>query len=135
MNEKTIDELMERRSQIAEEMNAEGADLNALESEVRSINEELENRKKAEAEREEKGQQDAARDIEYDNRESRGEGQHRAHGEVNLTGQADKAHSQSYSSDDCAVAENIHHAAPGKPRAGDCVYDKNYDQYKNETVF
>ena len=53
MNEKTIDELMERRSQIAEEMNAEGADLNALESEVRSINEELENRKKAEAQREE----------------------------------------------------------------------------------
>lgn len=51
MNEKTIDELMERRSQIAEEMNAEGADLNALEDEVRSINEELENRKKAEAER------------------------------------------------------------------------------------
>ncbi|MBR3331938.1 MAG: phage major capsid protein [Mogibacterium sp.] len=51
MNEKTIDELMERRNQIAEEMNAEGADLDALESEVRSINEELENRKKAEAQR------------------------------------------------------------------------------------
>lgn len=51
MNEKTIDELMERRSQIAEEMNAEGADLDALESEVRSINEELENRKKVEAQR------------------------------------------------------------------------------------
>ena len=53
MNERTIDELMERRSQIAEEMNAEGADLDALENEVRSINEELENRKKAEAQREE----------------------------------------------------------------------------------
>lgn len=51
MNEKTIDELMERRNQIGEEMNAEGADLDALESEVRSINEELENRKKAEAQK------------------------------------------------------------------------------------
>ena len=53
MNEKTIDELMERRSQIAEEIEAPEADLEALEAEARAINEELENRKKAEAQREE----------------------------------------------------------------------------------
>lgn len=51
MNEKTIDELMARKAAIGEEMNAEGADLDALETEVRSINEELANREKAAAEK------------------------------------------------------------------------------------
>lgn len=45
----SIDELMERRSAIAAELDADGADLDALEAEVRSINEELETRKEAEA--------------------------------------------------------------------------------------
>jgi HK97 family phage major capsid protein len=53
MNEKSIEELMERRSQIAVEVDAEDADLDALEAEARSINEELENRKKAEDQRKE----------------------------------------------------------------------------------
>jgi HK97 family phage major capsid protein len=47
----SIDELIERRSAIAAELDAEGADLDALEAEVRSINEELEARKAAEAKR------------------------------------------------------------------------------------
>lgn len=51
MNEKTIDELMERRSAIAQEIDMEDADLDALEAEARSINEELERRKAAEAKR------------------------------------------------------------------------------------
>lgn len=46
-------ELLERRSAIAEEVDAEGADLDALEAEVKSINEELEARKEAEAQRNE----------------------------------------------------------------------------------
>lgn len=45
MSEKTIDELMERRAAIAQEIDTEGADLDALEAEARSINEELEKRK------------------------------------------------------------------------------------------
>lgn len=45
----SIDELMERRTAIAAELDADGADLDALEAEVRSINEELETRKAAEA--------------------------------------------------------------------------------------
>lgn len=49
--EKTVEELMERRTQIASEIETEGADLNALEEEVRAINEELESRKNAEAKR------------------------------------------------------------------------------------
>ena len=53
MNEKTIDELMERRAQIAVEVEAEDADLDALEAEARAINEELESRKNAEAKRNE----------------------------------------------------------------------------------
>ena len=53
MNEKTVEELMERRSAIAEEVEAEGADLDALEEEVRSINAELEARKHAEEKRSE----------------------------------------------------------------------------------
>ena len=47
----TADELLERRSAIAEEVDADGADLDALEAEVKSINEELENRKAAEAQK------------------------------------------------------------------------------------
>lgn len=51
MENKTIEELLERRAQIAVECEADGADLNALENEARSINEELEHRKAVEAER------------------------------------------------------------------------------------
>ena len=47
----TVDQLMERRSAIATELDADGADLDALEAEVRGINEELENRKAAEQKR------------------------------------------------------------------------------------
>ena len=47
----TADELLERKAAIATEVEADGADLDALESEVRSINEELEARKAAEAKR------------------------------------------------------------------------------------
>lgn len=49
----TTEELMERRSAIAAELDVPEADLDALESEVRSINEELEARKQAEDKREE----------------------------------------------------------------------------------
>lgn len=45
----TTDQLLERRSAIAAEVDTEGADLTALEDEVRAINEELEARKAAEA--------------------------------------------------------------------------------------
>lgn len=47
----TADELLERKAAIATEVEADGADLDALESEVRAINEELEARKAAEAKR------------------------------------------------------------------------------------
>jgi HK97 family phage major capsid protein len=47
----TIEQLMERRSAIATEIDAPEADLDALESEVRSINEEIEARKAAETKR------------------------------------------------------------------------------------
>jgi len=47
----SIDELIERRSAIAAELDTDGADLDALEAEVRSINEELETRKASEAKR------------------------------------------------------------------------------------
>lgn len=53
MSEKTIDELMERRTAIAAEVNAPDADLDALEAEARAINEELERRKTEEAKRQE----------------------------------------------------------------------------------
>lgn len=43
----SADELQERKANIALELEAEGADLDALETEVRSINEELEERKAA----------------------------------------------------------------------------------------
>lgn len=47
----TIDELQARKAEIAIEVDAEGADLEALETEARGINEELENRAAAEAKR------------------------------------------------------------------------------------
>ena len=46
--EMTIEQLMERRSAIAVELDAPEADLDALEAEVRGINEEIESRKQAE---------------------------------------------------------------------------------------
>lgn len=49
--EMSVEELLERRSVIAEEVDAEGADLDALETEVKSINEELEARKEEEAQK------------------------------------------------------------------------------------
>jgi len=51
LKEKTVDELMERRSAIAAEIDNPEADLDALEEEARSINEELEARKAAEMKR------------------------------------------------------------------------------------
>ena len=51
MENKTIEELMERRAQIATEVEADGADLNALEEEVRNINAELERRAAIEKEK------------------------------------------------------------------------------------
>lgn len=48
IKEMSVDELMERRSAIATEVDSEGADFDALESEVRSINAELNARKDAE---------------------------------------------------------------------------------------
>ena len=53
MEQKTTEELLERRTQIALDSEVEGADLGALEAEVRSINAELETRQKAEAQRRE----------------------------------------------------------------------------------
>ena len=47
----TIDELNARLAAIPEEMEVEGADLDALENEVRAINEEIEARKAAEAQK------------------------------------------------------------------------------------
>lgn len=49
----TIDQLLERRSQIASEIDAPEADLDALEAEARSINEEIEQRRAAEQKRNE----------------------------------------------------------------------------------
>lgn len=51
LKDKTVDELMERRSAIAAEIDSPEADLDALEVEARSINEELERRKNAETKR------------------------------------------------------------------------------------
>ena len=50
-NEMTIEELEARKAQIAVDLDADGADLDALESEVRAINEEMEARKAAEAQK------------------------------------------------------------------------------------
>ena len=49
INEMSIEELEARKQEIGTEIENEGADLNALEAEVKSINAELETRKKAEA--------------------------------------------------------------------------------------
>ena len=49
MEEKTIEELLERRTAIKAEVDAPDADLDALEQELRSINEEIERRKAEEA--------------------------------------------------------------------------------------
>lgn len=49
--EMTIEELEARKAEIAIEVDADGADLDALETEVRAIKEEIENRKAAEAKR------------------------------------------------------------------------------------
>ena len=53
MKDKTIEELMERRSAIAGELDNPEADLDALEAEARAINEEIESRKAAEIKRNE----------------------------------------------------------------------------------
>ena len=51
LKEMSVEEIMERRSAIAEEINAPEADLDALEAEAPSLNEELETRKAAEEQR------------------------------------------------------------------------------------
>lgn len=51
IKEMTVDELYERRSQIVTEAEAEDANLDELENEIRSINEELDTRKAEEAKR------------------------------------------------------------------------------------
>lgn len=51
IKEMSIEELMERRTAIAAEIDAPEADLDALEAEARSINEEMENRKAEETKR------------------------------------------------------------------------------------
>ena len=51
LKDMTIEELNERKAQIATEIDAPEADLDALEAEARSINEELEARKEAEAQK------------------------------------------------------------------------------------
>ena len=51
MENKTIEELLERRTAIASEIEVDGADLDALEAEARSINDELERRKAVEHEK------------------------------------------------------------------------------------
>ena len=53
MKDKTVEELIERRAAIATEIDSPDADLDALESEARSINEELESRKEQETKRNE----------------------------------------------------------------------------------
>ena len=53
IKEMSVEELMERRTAIAAEIDAPEADLDALEAEARSINEEMENRKAAEDKRNE----------------------------------------------------------------------------------
>lgn len=53
LKEKTIEELKERRTAIAAEIDSPEADLDALEAEARAINEELENRKAEETKRNE----------------------------------------------------------------------------------
>lgn len=52
MNEKTYEELIERRNALVAGVDQEDADLDAIEKEIREINEELERRKVAETDRE-----------------------------------------------------------------------------------
>lgn len=72
-NEKTVEELLERRTAIKAEIDAPEADLDALESEARAINEELERRKAEEAKRQEArdavsdGQGDVTEEVENNN--------------------------------------------------------------------
>ena len=56
LKEMTIEEMETRKSEIVAESTVEGADLDALEAEMKSINEELETRKSHEAEKAEKRQ-------------------------------------------------------------------------------
>ena len=56
LKEMTIEEMETRKSEIVAESTVEGADLDALEAEMKSINEELETRKSLEAEKAEKRQ-------------------------------------------------------------------------------
>lgn len=49
----SMEEIMERRSAIAVEVEADGADLDALEAEIRAINDEIDKRKEAESKRKE----------------------------------------------------------------------------------
>lgn len=51
LKEKTIDELTARKAEIATEIEADGADLDALEAEVKAINEEIETRRSEEAQK------------------------------------------------------------------------------------
>ena len=51
IREMTIEQIEERKSAIVAELDAEGADLNALEEEMRSLNEEIETRKAEEAQK------------------------------------------------------------------------------------
>ena len=72
-SEKTVEELLERRTAIKAEIDAPEADLDALESEARAINEELERRKAEEAKRQEArdavsdGQGDVTEEVENNN--------------------------------------------------------------------
>ena len=56
LKEMTIEEMETRKAEIVAETDVEGADLDALEAEMKSINEELETRKSLEAEKAEKRQ-------------------------------------------------------------------------------
>ena len=66
LKDMTIDQLLERRSAIATEIEAPDADLDALETEARAINEELEARRTAAAQRENVRGMVPAEDIKAD---------------------------------------------------------------------
>ena len=74
--EMSIDELMERRTAIVAELDSEGADLDALEAEMRGINAEMEQRKAAEAKKAEiraavaDGQGEVTKTIEIEERKT-----------------------------------------------------------------
>ena len=53
LKDMTIEQIEERKNAIVSELDVEGADLDALENEMRSLNEELEARKAAEAKKNE----------------------------------------------------------------------------------